>query len=386
MAAARYAPLGEASLFSSPTVPSAPAIVTGSLQAGEAKAAAIPGAPVRQPQDTAQDVRAILAQASSDRPSQGTPAQQQRGAAKRTREESEDPGEIYTGGTGLLDEVDTAAKEHPLAAKFPGDYLVVCEAGCRPSSDLIVYKVSKIAAANAAKAQRKLEVTSGAEGAAAESNEIVCIAGCYDDEPVKRQADIGKPASAIAQNEAPEPLKVAAAQPRADDGKEQEHRAPASANAAAAETVSTPAVVAQAVKAEAPIAAITTASITTAVSPAAQVVSVSAVPAVAADVSMPVAPKAEPIASGTRVSTMPVNEIAALHAISAETAARFQSKRATAAAKAEQPSWEAKVTSLVVLKKPAQSNRSVVALRTMKPFETTLSVEHGWDFTLLNTP
>ena len=65
-------------------------------------------------------------------------------------------------------------------------FIIVCEAGCRPSSDKIVYEVSKIAAASAEIAKRRLETTSapatdGSENVATAENSVVCVAGCYDD-------------------------------------------------------------------------------------------------------------------------------------------------------------------------------------------------------------
>ena len=185
MVAARYVPLG-AVLRWLVAPAAAPAIVTGSLQdeAQSGRSAA------RQPRDAASDVRAILAQA--DERKSNTNSRNERGPARVNRDEVADE-EIYIGGTGLLDEFGKKDTDHPLAAQHPDDYLVICEAGCRPSSDRIVFQVSKVSAAAAAKAQqRKLEVTSAneqlnAEAPANSNNEIVCIAGCYDDEPVKRR-------------------------------------------------------------------------------------------------------------------------------------------------------------------------------------------------------
>ncbi|MCU0733563.1 MAG: hypothetical protein MUE84_18525, partial [Hyphomonas sp.] len=95
------------------------------------------------------------------------------------------------------------------------------------------------------------------------------------------------------------------------------------------------------------------------------------------------APQPAVIAEATSIS---VREIAAVHAISAEAAARREAKRAAHAAQPHQSPWQTQVTSLVVLRKPAKAARSVVALSTLAPFETSVAVEHGWDFTLSNTP
>lgn len=87
-----------------------------------------------------------------------------------------------------------AAKISPLAAAFPDSLVVVCEAGCRPSSDRIVYRVSKVAAPAAEIAKRRLVTTAaeagdGSNEVASVDNAVVCIAGCYDDDrPARRSA------------------------------------------------------------------------------------------------------------------------------------------------------------------------------------------------------
>lgn len=85
-------------------------------------------------------------------------------------------------------EEEGPTKVPPVVAANPDDYVVICAAGCRPSSDRIVYKVSKIAAPTAEIARSRL-VTSSAEASdgsgepATAENTVVCVAGCYDDDP-----------------------------------------------------------------------------------------------------------------------------------------------------------------------------------------------------------
>lgn len=386
MVAARYAPLGDAVRWLMRPAP-APAIVTGSLQDQPAEEAS---PVVRRTRDAAADVRAILAEASSEKPSNNNaPAPQRRTGSKGREDEVDDNGELYIGGTGLLEESTAAVKDHPLASQNPDDYLVICEAGCRPSSDRIVYKVSKIAAVNAAKAQRKLEVTSAAESANAssENNEIVCIAGCYDDEPVKQRRAESAPVDV--------PVQTALAEVPSTGGTtahEAEHEGSARARnhvvdvtAAATEPARpVPAAVSpQAAQASStvPEAAVETAK------PAPAPVSTPEPSSTATNSPAAIATAASVASVAAVLESASVREIAAVHAISAEGAARREAKRAAAAApQVRQPEWETKVTSLVVLPKPAKAVRPVVALSTIAPFTTSVSIENGWDFTLSNTP
>lgn len=155
-----------------------PAVVTGSL---------LDATKTRQ----REAVGAIIAQASEIQPNTQQAAPPAGQGPKRTRRSQDDSGEIHLGGTGLLD-IDEAAGSkapHPLATANPDDYVVVCEAGCRPNSDKIVYRVSKTAASQAAIAARRLELTSAQDVASLQ--ETVCIAGCYDREPVGRPLTTG---------------------------------------------------------------------------------------------------------------------------------------------------------------------------------------------------
>ena len=361
MVAARYVPFGDAMRWL--VKPSSqPAIVTGSLQDQEQTGDAA-RQQVRRPRDAAADVRAILAQASSEKASGNNAPQRRPGGSRGREDETDDDGEIYIGGTGLLDETAVTEKEHPLATKHPNDYLVICEAGCRPSTDRIVYKISKLSAVNAAKAQRKMEVTSAAEGVESnENNEIVCLAGCYDDEPVKqRRAE---------RTQEPAPIRTAqAGTPQRDEAMVQDRPAPHSADvlkdvakdvahgapaAPAMPPAATASSTADPVVAAEPAAS---AAIAAPAPPAAPEVSRASVAAAASPLLTP-ASAPQPIAVAVAAS---VREIAAVHAISAEAAARRESKRATAAAPVPQPGWETKVTSLVMLPKPEKAVRSVVA-------------------------
>ncbi len=385
MVAARYVPAGEA--IRGLVDPAKPAIVTGSIQ--DQQKGDTPRDPVRRTRDAAADVRAILAQDSSEKASNNNAPPQRRPARNRGREdETDDDGEIYIGGTGLLDEDHTAAKEHPLAAKHPEDYLVICEAGCRPSSDRIVYKISKTSAVNAEKAQRKLQVTSGAEGTESnENSEIVCLAGCYDDEPVKqRRAErMQQPAVHTAEAETPAPD-----EPKVETKAEVEKQLAADAPKAVAQA-SPPAPetppAAAALTAEAPASAVSsTASMaigTSTGSTTSAAVAEAVVTTIASPSPVPVSAALQPAVIAEATS---VRDLAAIHAISAEAAARREAKRAASAAPSHQKPWQTKVTSLVMLPKPAKASRSVVALSTVAPFETSVAVEHGWDFTLSNTP
>jgi len=141
-------------------------------------------------------VDAILAGAQQQqRPEGKTGASPGQHSGKpRTFQRRDDSGseEIYIGGTGLLHEDVSKRPPHPIAAANPDSFVVICEAGCRPDSDRIVYKVSKTSASAAAIAKRRLEVTSAETLVASADNAAVCIAGCYDDEPArKRQARNG---------------------------------------------------------------------------------------------------------------------------------------------------------------------------------------------------
>lgn len=382
MVAARYVPFGNAMRWL--VKPSSqPAIVTGSLQDQEQTGDA--ARQLRRPRDATADVRAILAQASFEKASGNNAPQRRPGGSRAREDETNDDGEIYIGGTGLLDESEKTTKEHPLAAKHPDDYLVICEAGCRPLTDRIVYKISKVSGVNAANAQRKLQVTSAADGVESNQNDqIVCLAGCYDDEPVKqrRAEQAREPAPVRTAQAGMAPRDEPAVQDRsgqysADVPKDVAHVAPAPATPLAA----------TALKVEAPIAAAVPPRIVAIASAAPEVLS--SPEASAASVAAAVSPLPKPVPPPQKAiiaEAASVREIAAVHAISAEAAARRESKHASATVPVHQLGWEAKVTSLVVLPKPAKAARSVVALSTVAPFETTVAVEHGWDFTLSNTP
>jgi len=107
------------------------------------------------------------------------------------------------------DEEGTSKVPAAVAAN-PDDYVVLCAAGCRPSSDRIVYKVSKIAAPAAEIAKSRLVTTSaeasdGSGDPATAENMVVCVAGCYDDEqsPKPTKQAEAKPAAAPAHRAKP---------------------------------------------------------------------------------------------------------------------------------------------------------------------------------------
>lgn len=232
MLAARFTPVDGAgsallSLVWGPKAPSA--VETGSVPddaVGGSAAAGVPALPRTGDisERTSARIRMILAEqrAGGGEAGGGGPRREagdggDRGSAappNRPRQrEDEGDGEIFMGGTGLIDEGQSPDKEHELAAAHPNEYLVICEAGCRPQSDKIVYKVSKTAAAALAIAQRRLETTAASLQQVASAEEtVVCVAGCYDEKP---EAKAGKRADA---HDAPaSPLKAAAAA-QADDG------------------------------------------------------------------------------------------------------------------------------------------------------------------------
>lgn len=127
--------------------------------------------------------------------------------------------------------------EHPLVVANPDSFVVVCLAACRPSSDKIVFRVSKaaaaaVAAANVASAKGRFEPTAnpdashaanhGAErsqksntvamgGNAIVATDAVCIAGCYRDDPAPRRVTAINRPQAIAQVVPKTPQKTPAA-------------------------------------------------------------------------------------------------------------------------------------------------------------------------------
>lgn len=182
------------------------------------------------------DVRKILAQAGRPdaRPEQqGTPPGRDSSSddsranagdpVPGRRQKSDRSGNDMDGMERLMnnpDEGDTAVrdKETPLQAAHPESFIVVCEAGCRPSSNKIVYEVSRVAAAAAEIAKRRLETTmapasDGSDKVATAENAVICVAGCYDDEkPARPQL---KPAAKKAESKPIEEKRVPAAKARA---------------------------------------------------------------------------------------------------------------------------------------------------------------------------
>lgn len=364
MVGARYAPLDRIGALVSSKAPATP-VVTGSVsKASEAPLAQTGGA--RTAKSIEDKVQTILAQASEIPRSNGR-SNGQSGGGDRARIKTDESAadEIFTGGTGLVDvEVEEDnAPARALAQANPNDFLVICEAGCRPSNDRIVYRVSKMAAAASAIAERRLEVTAAQpkqpdEG---ENAGVVCVAGCYDDEPPQKHAQQSeKTARKLAQVDEP----AAAVRPVAHDDAKPATIEPVTPARAEARQAS-----AQQETKIASEASVTPASDARAAEPA----------AAAASQSAP---------SQQTAHTRREDDLTSAHLISAETAAHLAAKRsklATTALPARPPvrvsRWRTKVTSIVALQ-PSAPPRSVVALA---PFDTSVSVEGGWESSLLNT-
>ncbi len=210
MIAARYAPFELVGEILPGRKVHGPLVVTGSVAAPQS-------VPQRQIDDKMRElarsqIDVILGGTQEIPEGKATPHPEQqfraRGVSRRNRAGGID--EIIIGGTGLL--VDDAAPRspHPLAAANPESYVVVCEAGCRPGSDQIVYKISKTSAPAAAIAKRQLEVTAAADEIASAGDAAVCVAGCYREEPARRHharlnGAPSQTASAVALAAAPAP-------------------------------------------------------------------------------------------------------------------------------------------------------------------------------------
>ena len=92
-------------------------------------------------------------------------------------------------------------KDHPVAAQYPDDFVVVCEAGCREPTGQIVYMVSKAKAATGVKGT--LQTSAWDEPAAVQTpsvetkfsgdpTSLPCVAGCYDRPEPRRSAEVKK--------------------------------------------------------------------------------------------------------------------------------------------------------------------------------------------------
>jgi len=85
----------------------------------------------------------------------------------------------------LAAEKDTAPKPHPLAAKYPGMAVVVCEAGCLEGSGAHVVSVRSDAELAAGRDARMVPMSATDLGPALEASDapgtIACVAGCYGD-------------------------------------------------------------------------------------------------------------------------------------------------------------------------------------------------------------
>jgi hypothetical protein len=75
-----------------------------------------------------------------------------------------------------------AATPHPLAARFPGKDIVVCEAGCpeRRGPQVVFSRPKAVPAELTETRESRMEPTAGKEPAPGSASEPVCVAGCYD--------------------------------------------------------------------------------------------------------------------------------------------------------------------------------------------------------------
>lgn len=381
VAGARYVPLERTAdvvaWLVKPPAPAGKTVVTGSVDKDKDSAGAAPVAQAAGPRrrNVEDDVRTILAQAKSEQQRSGG-GTNQNSDGTRARGKRDDSDGIYTGGTGLLDDVEVVDKENPLAAANPDDYLVICEAGCRPANDRIVYRVSKIAAASAVIAQRRLEVTAAEpKDDNAEAAGVVCVAGCYDEEPVAKKKHAEQPEKSS--------IKLA----------EVEERAPPSKLAAASTALKdeSPKPVAQTPEASTEIAQ----AIPATVGPDGLANKSSESPVAVALTGEP--KKEAPDVPLSAAQPVEGEGLASAHLISAETQAHMQAKRAKLAmAPPSMPAvrvaaptplapnrgWRTRVTSILALPRSDAPKRSVVAIA---PFATSVSVENGWEWNLVNT-
>lgn len=377
---ARYAPLGWPAQPVSSAAP--PQVITGSVE----KPAAAPAA--RNSLDDS--VRTILAQANSEAGSGQNGQKAPTPARGRSNRDDNYADGIYTGGTGLLEEIEPEPpKSHALAAANPDDYLVICEAGCRSANDRIVYRVSKIAAATTAIVQRRLELSSATPQASEDTTEgVVCVAGCYDDDPKpsKRHAqssdsarvqtaathkpasepDAPKAAVKLAEMHVLEakPLQTASIpEPEKVEAKSQQNSAPAQPatvpdKAAAAAPVADPALPAE-------VAVIETAQ----------------VHLISAETEAHLARKRTHLASAPSAASVPVAQ-------SGKFAGRLPAPAADGSAVVS--GWRTRGSSIVALPREDQKKRSIVALNpkpimTAGTFETSIWVESGWEGSVANT-
>lgn len=92
----------------------------------------------------------------------------------------------------LAAEKAAAPKPHPLAAKYPGMDVVVCEAGCPEGSGAHVVSVrsaAEIAAAREARMVPTSDTDRGPPPQAAETPDVAaCVAGCYADSEAEMAA------------------------------------------------------------------------------------------------------------------------------------------------------------------------------------------------------
>ena len=84
-----------------------------------------------------------------------------------------------------------SSKPHPLAAKYPGQFVVVCEAGCRNDQQQIVYMEPRDA--------RGPVFETSKQNTQAESDVVACVGGCYrsgPNQPIYHVNTIARPSEA----------------------------------------------------------------------------------------------------------------------------------------------------------------------------------------------
>lgn len=98
---------------------------------------------------------------------------------------------------------------HPLAAKYPNDDVIVCQAGCAPGGEIVYKERKKPRVAETA------EMVPTSSRPSANSNTLSCVAGCYTTpkayKSVEKRNDLIAPAPAPQASAAPKPAATAAA-------------------------------------------------------------------------------------------------------------------------------------------------------------------------------
>jgi hypothetical protein len=111
----------------------------------------------------------------------------------------------------LAAEKTAAEKPHPLAARYPGKDIVVCEAGCpdRKGPEVVYARPHVVPAEGETVESREGSMvptseTGGAAARQAVSSEPVCVAGCYEN--LSSMLDTGEPDPAWYPSTPPAPV------------------------------------------------------------------------------------------------------------------------------------------------------------------------------------